>query len=596
MTTLDFAKPQPIPLAHPGQQVWPYLWAAVIASAPWSTASMLLATLVGTFCNVTQSYMLGLITEYAMAARSEQVTELLLVLMTLWLTAPLLQTLQSLARLYSSQNLRIAVTDHLSTRLMYAHTPDIANNAVGNLVERIELASTSLPAVVETLSNTVVKLLAVAVLTSIMLLSVSSQLALLSATWMLSAILLSSYLAYSGMNIVEDASDAHAKAIAGLAEIVTNIPIIRSFSAQQLERRRFGQALQKDLLACRQVRSYWVFVLIIETIYKCLFGISIILYALQQYSSGSLALYQLITVCSLIIALSWHFESVAFHFVDLFDALGVLRASLRELSTIHIDLPTHPEPITLPAPGKIGFRHVNAYYQTTPVLFDINLDIWPGSKVGIVGPSGSGKSSLLALLRGELLASSGTIELHGLPMEQLSPETLATSSSEAIQNALLFNRSIMENLVYGQHDANEQQIGQALDHAQAQVLIQQLPKGLLTEIGERGATLSTGERQRLNIARALLKKAPLLIFDEATSSVDTISESSILQHLISLAECTVIVVTHRVSTLNGFDMVVVMEKGRIVDIGRPEELSMHNSLFQQLQRNDQQERFVNSIT
>jgi len=399
---------------------------------------------------------------------------------------------------------------------------------------------------------------------------------------MLTALVLSSYLAYTGMNIVEDASDAHAKVIADLAEIVTNIPLIRSFTAQTMERQRFGTALQADLYACRRVRSYWFFVLLIETAFKWLFGLAVTVYALQQYGAGILALPQLITICSLIIALSWHFESVAFHFVDLFDALGVLRSGLRELSAIDIDLGHDSQP--LPKPGRVVLENVTVSYNHAAVLRDVSLRIEPGSKVGIVGPSGSGKSTLLAVLRGDLIPDRGRVELHGALLADCSTEQLANASSEALQNALMFNRSVRENVAYGSPEQTQEAIELALSAAQARQLVQGLPQGLETEVGERGASLSTGERQRLSIARAILKYAPLMVFDEATSSVDTISEARIIDHLVDdVLGSTIIVVTHRVATLERFDLIVVMDQGRIVDTGSPQELLARNTLFQRLQ-------------
>lgn len=581
LAELDLAVPKPIALAERGERVGRYLWAAIRAGAPWSTAGMVVATLLGTGCNVGQSFLLGEVTEQALAGQRAQVTWLLMALLGLWLLAPLLQALHSLARLYASQNLRIVVTDHLAARLMHARPRQVADNAVGNLVERIELASTNLPGVVSSVTDMVVKLLSVAVLASLVLAGVSTPMALVAGAWMLTALLLSSYLAFTGMNIVEDAGDAHAKVIADLAEIVTNIPLIRSFAAQAQERRRFGAALQADLYACRRVRSYWVFVLLIEAAYKWLFGVAVTVYVVQQYSSGMLALPQLITVCSLIIALSWHFESVAFHFVDLFDALGVLRSGLRELSAIEVDLDHGGR--ALSQPGRVVLDKVGVSYGRAEVLHEVSLQIEPGSKVGIVGPSGSGKSTLLAVLRGDLAPERGGVELHGLPLAECSPEQLARASSEALQSALMFNRSVRENVAYGATGREPQAIERALSAAQARLLVQGLPQGLETEVGERGASLSTGERQRLSIARALLKHAPLVVFDEATSSVDTISEARIIDHLVDeLPGRTVIVVTHRVSTLERFDRIVVMDQGRIVDTGSPQELLARSALFQRL--------------
>lgn len=551
---------------------------------------MILTTILGAMCHIGQSYMLGRLTEHALAGPAQQITLTLSVLIALWMAAPLLQALNSLALMYSSQNLRIGTTDHLTSRLMHAQPVALARNAIGNLVERVEVAANSLESVVGSVTEMVVKLAAVTILTMLVLLDASAPLAVAAGAWMVSALLFSSYMAYTGMNIVEDASDAHAKVIADLAEIVTNVPLIRSFVAERMERVRFGEALGRDLHACRKVRSYWVFVLLIESAYKWVFGFSIAAYTAHQYSQGQLSLPELITVFSLVISLSWHFESVAFHFVDLFDALGVLRSSLRELSAIPVDIRPGERARPLPMPGRIAMSGVSAGYGESPVLHDINLQIDPGMKVGIVGPSGCGKSTLLALLRGELAPRTGDIEVHGIPLSGNSATDLRGAASDAQQSALMFNRTVLENVAYGVKSAHPEAVAHALTRAEAWSLVQGLEDGLDTVIGERGAALSTGERQRLSIARALMKRAPLFLFDEATSSVDSIGEARIIDHLTNQTPGqTVIVVTHRVSTLSCFDLVVVMNHGKIVDMGSPEELMKRSDLYRDLIRRDSDE-------
>lgn len=545
---------------------------------------MVIATFLGTFCNVSLSYAIGRLAEDVYIDQRSSVVSMVMLLLGLWLSAPLLQLLHSVARLFSSQNLRIAVTDHLTARVMYAHPQALAQNSVGNLVERVELASISVSGVVCGASDTVVKLISVALLSSLLLVDISTHLAVLTAIWMFSAVLLSGYLARSGMSIVEDASDAHSRVIAELTEVVSNVPLIRSFLAYKAERVRFGESLASDLYACRKARSYWLFVLMVETVYKWVFGVSIFVYSVVLYNRGILHLPQLITVCSLVISLSWHFESVAFNFVELFDSLGILRASLRELGNIPVDIPHPPRmEVTLPEPGRVQLKSVTAGYGGVPILKDVNLVIEPGQKVGIVGRSGSGKSTLLALLRGEIYPETGSLEIHGVPLHKLSGEVLTREFSEASQSAQVFNRSIEENICYGIARANVASIEVNLEAAQAKTLVDSLPQGLKTRIGERGASLSTGERQRIAIARALMKHAPLLILDEATSSVDAISEAQILEHvLVRLQGVTVIVVSHRISTLSKFNSIVVMDKGRIVDVDTHDALLARSSHYRNL--------------
>lgn len=575
------APPRAIALDTPISRPVSYAWAAMRTAAPVSTACMALATFAATFCNVALSFALGRVTERALAAEPAGVTTMIAVLLALWLAIPMWQVLDCIGRLFASQNLRIAVTDHLSARIMYARPLELARAPLGNLVERIEIAAASLPAVVGSVAETLVKLGSVALLTGALLIGVSVPLALLAACWLVSAVALSAYLAYSGMQIVEDASDAHAGVIAQLVEAVANVALIRGFVAQRAERARLGVALTGDLTACRRVRSYWVFVLLIETAYKWLFGLAMVLAALALYQRGALPLPALVTVGALVISLSWHFESVAFHFVDLFESIGNLRASLRELAAVPIDLPRDGA-VALPSPGSVRLAGVSAGHGEAIVLHDVSLAIMPGEKIGLVGPSGAGKSTLLSLLRGELGAAHGTIELHGVPISRLTSEAIAEASTEASQAAPVFNRSVRDNVGYGMATVDPVALDRALELAQASALVGSLARGLDTPIGERGASLSTGERQRLAIARALLKRAPLVIFDEATSSIDAISEARILAHVLALPDCTAIVVSHRVATLAGCDRIVVLERGRVVDVGTHAELFVRSRLYQQL--------------
>lgn len=592
VASLHYARPRPISPSQPTDHPASYIAAAVMACAPASTVSMVLATALGAACNLAQSSVLGAITESSLSGRPAQVQWLLGLLMALWMMAPLLQALHTLARLYATQNIRIGVTDHLTTRLMHAAPSLLAQNAVGNLVERVELCASSLQSVVASVTETLVKLLSVSLLATWILLGVSPLVAAAAGVWMLSALLLSSYLAYTGMHIVEDASDTHAAVIANLAEIVCNVPLIRSFIAFDFERKRFRQSLDADLLACRRVRSYWVFVQLIETAYKWLFGLLIVIYAVIQFGHQRIDLPQLVTLCSLVIALSWHFESMAFHFVDLFDAYGVLRAGLRELTRLPAQWDDSKPPQNLPAPGRIVLANVYASYKGSTVLHGINLRIEAGTHLGIVGPSGAGKSSLLAVLRGDLHPDGGSVEVHGLPLTAHTGHSLLNACSEANQSALMFNRSILENLAYGDAQPNTPTdpglVDWALSLAQASQLVQDLPAGLQTLVGERGASISTGERQRLAIARALLKPCCLLMLDEATSSVDAISEARILHHLLQdFPGRTLVVVSHRVAALAGFDQIAVMAAGRIIDLGTPGELLVRCPLYRDLlQRQD----------
>lgn len=252
LADLDNARPSMMEKTDQDLRTVPYIMASIRSAAPKSTIFMVLFTLLATVASIAQSFALGKITEAAEAGSSDDVAYGLMCLMGLWLASPVLQVLHSVARLFCSQNLRIAVSDNLAARLMHGQVHHVANFAYGNYVERIELASTCVPTIVSATSDTIVKLLIIMVTTSLILTKVSPSLAMLAAIWMVTAVLLSSYLAYTGLHIVEDASDAHANVMASLADIIINIPLIQNFLAQIPERKLFASKLDNDLEACRK--------------------------------------------------------------------------------------------------------------------------------------------------------------------------------------------------------------------------------------------------------------------------------------------------------------------------------------------------------
>jgi ATP-binding cassette subfamily B protein len=252
-----------------------------------------------------------------------------------------------------------------------------------------------------------------------------------------------------------------------------------------------------------------------------------------------------------------------------------LGEALRALLVPH-DMPDNPAAKSLLAPrGEVEFKAVNfSYGEARPVLYDLNLLVLPGERVGLVGRSGSGKTTLLALLQRQYDISGGRITIDGADIAGLHRDSLSAAISVVSQDVQLFHRSVMENIRYGRPEASDADVTEAARAAYADDFIRALPQGYDTPVGERGLRLSGGQRQRLAIARAFLRDAPILLLDEATSALDSESEASVHEALNRLAAGrTVIAVAHRLSTLRDFDRIIVMESGRIIDQGSPEELA-----------------------
>lgn len=238
--------------------------------------------------------------------------------------------------------------------------------------------------------------------------------------------------------------------------------------------------------------------------------------------------------------------------------------------------------------GAINFNAITFRYQQeqAPVLQEVNLAVQPGQTVALVGRSGSGKTTLVSLLPRFYDLQQGQILLDGIDIRELPLAELRDQIALVSQHIVLFNDTIERNIAYGRmNGASREQVIQAATAAHAMEFIAELPQGLDTLVGENGVLLSGGQRQRLAIARALLKDAPILILDEATSALDTHSERHIQQALeVLMQNRTTLVIAHRLSTIENADLIVVMDKGRIVEMGRHDELLAKDGHYAALHR------------
>jgi ABC-type multidrug transport system fused ATPase/permease subunit len=236
--------------------------------------------------------------------------------------------------------------------------------------------------------------------------------------------------------------------------------------------------------------------------------------------------------------------------------------------------------------GKIDIQDVSfGYEQGERVLKNINLSVQPGEMVGLVGQTGSGKSTLASLVCRFYDPTKGRILIDGVDLRDIRTRSLRTNIGTVLQDPFLFAGSIKENIAYGRPDAGERDIIEAAAAANAHEFIMNLPDAYDTHVGERGVTLSGGEKQRVSIARAILKDPGILILDEATSAVDTVTEALIQGALDRLVRNrTTIVIAHRLSTLRNADRLVVLEDGEIAESGTHTELLEMGGVYAELSK------------
>ena len=307
--------------------------------------------------------------------------------------------------------------------------------------------------------------------------------------------------------------------------------------------------------------------------------------ALLQAQAGELTTGEFITFLSALLLLKPALQ----HLTGLSGTFASITAAGKSLfeildSEIEID---EGQKILSQVQGELVFENVSLTYpgKNEPNLKNVNLRIRPGEKIALVGPSGAGKSSLVHLITRFWEPTQGKIFLDGIPLRNIRLESLRRQIAIVSQDVFLFDDTIRANIVYGYPNASDEDVRRALKAAALEDFVDALPEGLNTHVGEGGNFLSGGEKQRVSIARAILKNAPILILDEPTSALDSRNESLVKQALERIAQGrTCITVAHRFSTINKVDRIIVMEKGHIIEEGTQEELLVRNGLYAKLHR------------
>lgn len=369
-----------------------------------------------------------------------------------------------------------------------------------------------------------------------------------------------------------------------MVDVVSNLPLVRAFCGLRREHRRFDAVVQGELTSRRRSLQYLEKLRLMHAIAVVILTIGLLSWAILLWQGGTATTGDVVLVCTLAFTVLHGTRDLAVALVDATQHMARLTEAIATLLVPH-QLRDEPgaKPLTM-RDGAVVFDNVSFAYPTGRQVFEnFNLAIEPGQRVGLVGPSGGGKTTLFALLQRFYDMTDGRILIDGQNVARVTLESLARATAIVPQDISLLHRSILENIRYGRPEASDDDVLAAAELSQCRDFIDTLPDGFGTVVGDRGVKLSGGQRQRIAIARAFLKDAPILLLDEATSSLDGESEEAIRRALEQLMRGrTVVAIAHRLSTLRNFDRIVVLREGRVLQDGPPDLLMRQDGPYRSL--------------
>jgi ATP-binding cassette subfamily B protein len=381
-------------------------------------------------------------------------------------------------------------------------------------------------------------------------------------------------LAAKGEPLHRGFADKAAAVDGEMVDIIGNMSLVRAFGGLHREHHRFDETIGREMTARRRSLLYLEAVRFAHAVTTIAFTVALLAWAIFLWRRGEASTGDVVLVTTLGFTILHATRDLAVALVDVTQHMARLSEAIATILIPHA-LRDHAAAAPLhDRRGSVAFESVYFKYPAGRKVFaNFALRIPAGQRVGLVGPSGGGKSTLLALLQRFYDLQVGRILVDGGDITRITQDSLREAIAVVPQDLSLFHRSVLENIRYGRPEATDCEVLEAAEAAQCRDFIEGLPDGMATIVGDRGIKLSGGQRQRLAIARAILKNAPILLLDEATSELDIDSEEAIRVALERLMRGrTVIAVAHRLSTLRDFDRIVVLQAGRIAQDGAPEQL------------------------
>lgn len=459
-----------------------------------------------------------------------------------------------------------------------------ANSFVGSLTHKVRRLATSYAMISENVEWTFLPTVTVVIASAVVLFTRSVPIAIALLVWFALYTGVSYAFALWKMQFDVRRTEADSAATAIVADSLANSTNVKIFTGREHEQSLFGKTIDRWRkaatftwgLADANEMMQWGLMIVLE--FGVLFG------AISFWQRGLLTIGDFALIQSYVIALFMRVWDLGRTIRKTYEAVGDANEMVEIMHLPYeIKDARHATALEL-TKGRIEFDDIDfSYGKTRRVLHGFNLNIRPRERVALVGPSGAGKSTITKLLLRFHDVNGGTIKIDGQDIAIVTQDSLREKIALVPQEPILFHRSLMDNIRYGRRDATDEEVIDAAMKAHCHEFISDLPDGYRTFVGERGVKLSGGERQRVAIARAILKDAPILVLDEATSSLDSESEALIQDALEELMKNkTTIVIAHRLSTILKMDRIVVVDHGKVVNTGTHKSLMKKVGLYKTL--------------
>ena len=559
--------------------VWQFLW-QVIKPYRWWYVLMLQAPVLTAFYIFANNYSFKLLVDAFSTHAPIQYSQLVFpiaVFITAQVALDVVWRVSNFAEWKCEPFARRKLLSTAYDYVQYHSYSYFQNTPSGTIISKLKGILDGYDTVFANLHHVVGKHFCVVFVSIFVLLIVNTSVFFFMLIWCILFIVIMLPMALKLNQLSNEAAERKHEVIGFFSDNITNIFSLFYFAKRQSELKHANNLMSKHYVPSQVTLYKYDFKFsVIGSVLYWIMLISIFLFMIYLRKNAEISTGDFLFVMLTTIAISFDLWSFMTGLCDFMKEIGDFNSSFSILATPHAEVDA-PEAIAFPIrQGGIVFKDLSfAYGEGNPVFSQLNLTIKPGEKIGLIGHSGAGKSTLISLLLKNFKPNSGDILIDNQTIHCITSDSLRQQIALIPQDIMLFHRSIGENIGYAKDNATLDEIKQAAKLANIHEFIESLPEKYNTLVGERGVKLSGGQRQRIAIARAILKNAPIVILDEATSSLDSITEQEIQQSINLILEenkATVIAIAHRLSTIRHMDRIVVMEGGVIIEEGTFDQL------------------------